>query len=476
MQCRRSIIVSAEMPTAALSGVSGAAEFRRLGFEFLQTVIASLACLSPLIIPDRYLNRDDSLDRRRSLVLYKRGQRKLVVNLVALSLVAFASLRLLSGQPVSAVTPSDMVSRWSAEGNASDSISLNQGLVQGGVTYVHGKVGQAFNLDGSGFIEVANSPTLEPSTITTSAWVRSLGSPGTYRYVLSKGLQSCEASSYGLYTGANGGLSFYVYDGNAYALSPEKGTEFWDGNWHQVAGTYDGTNVRLYVDGVEVGVGTPAAISISYALPTDQKFYIGAQSESQAACGFTTNFIGDIDEAKVWNRALSASEIQDDFATDNNAIPVAADQFVATDKNTSVAIALAASDANGDPLTFSVEAGPSNGILGGTPPNLTYSPNANYNGPDSFTFKANDGKSDSNIATVSLTVRATPGLNWTNPSDIIYGTALSSIQLNATANVPGTFAYTPSSGTVLNAGSNQALSLVFTPIDTVNYTSATRSV
>src|SRR6267378_7517500 len=124
MQCPRSIIVSAEMPTAALSGVSGAVEFRRLLFAFSQTVIASLACLSRLIIPDRYLNRNASLDRRRSLVLYKLGQRKLAVDLVALSLVAFASLHILSGQPVSAFTPPDMVSRWSAEGNASDSVSL----------------------------------------------------------------------------------------------------------------------------------------------------------------------------------------------------------------------------------------------------------------------------------------------------------------------------------------------------------------
>src|SRR5207244_6582288 len=42
----------------------------------------------------------------------------------------------------------------------------------------------------------------------------------------------------------------------------------------------------------------------------------------------------------------------------------------------------------------------------GTAPNLTYTPAANYNGPDSFTFKANDGELDSNVATVSITVNA----------------------------------------------------------------------
>lgn len=57
MQCPRSIVVSAEMPSAALSGVSGAAEFLRVIFVFLQAVITSLACPNYLIIPDHYLNR-----------------------------------------------------------------------------------------------------------------------------------------------------------------------------------------------------------------------------------------------------------------------------------------------------------------------------------------------------------------------------------------------------------------------------------
>jgi hypothetical protein len=297
-----------------------------------------------------------------------------------------------------------MISQWSADGTADDSLGANNGLLQGDVKFVTGKLGQAFSFDGNSFVEVANSPTLEPSTITVAAWVKSLGSPGAYRYVLAKGLQNCDASSYGLYTGENGGLSFYIYDGITYVSSPVEGQELWDGSWHYVAGTYDGANVRLYVDGVEVGTGTPAAIPINYALPTDQKFYIGAQSPG--ACGFTTKFVGDIDEARVWNRARSASEIQDDFATDNNAIPVAADQFVATDKNISVAIALAASDADGDPLTYSIEAGTSNGILSGTAPNLTYTPDANYTGPDSLTFKAHNGRADSNLATVSITVNS----------------------------------------------------------------------
>src|SRR5439155_8889963 len=46
-------------------------------------------------------------------------------------------------------------------------------------------------------------------------------------------------------------------------------------------------------------------------------------------------------------------------------------------------------------------------------------------------------------------VKATPVITWSNPADIIFGTALDGTQLNATASVPGSFVYTPAAGTVL---------------------------
>jgi hypothetical protein len=76
----------------------------------------------------------------------------------------------------------------------------------------------------------------------------------------------------------------------------------------------------------------------------------------------------------------------------------------------------------------------------------------------------------------TLTVQKAPSvITWTNPAPIVYGTALSSIQLNATANVPGSFVYNPTSGTVLSVGTN-TLSVSFTPADTTDYMGATDSV
>jgi len=69
------------------------------------------------------------------------------------------------------------------------------------------------------------------------------------------------------------------------------------------------------------------------------------------------------------------------------------------------------------------------------------------------------------IRKIALPLQSTPLITWPAPPAINYGTALSSVQLDATANVPGTFAYSPSAGTVLDVGS-QTLSVTFTPTDT----------
>jgi hypothetical protein len=71
--------------------------------------------------------------------------------------------------------------------------------------------------------------------------------------------------------------------------------------------------------------------------------------------------------------------------------------------------------------------------------------------------------------------KGTPVITWANPAAITYGTALSATQLNATANVPGTFVYSPTMGAVLSAGT-QTLNVTFTPTDTTDYTTATASV
>ena len=70
----------------------------------------------------------------------------------------------------------------------------------------------------------------------------------------------------------------------------------------------------------------------------------------------------------------------------------------------------------------------------------------------------------------------TPVITWNNPSDITYGTLLSATQLNATADVPGTFVYTPGIGTKLDPGNNQSLKADFSPADTIDYKHTSKTV
>lgn len=90
--------------------------------------------------------------------------------------------------------------------------------------------------------------------------------------------------------------------------------------------------------------------------------------------------------------------------TTRNHPPTADSQTVNTDEDTAVAVVLTGGDADGDPLTFTVSSAPSHGSLSGTPPNLTYTPNLNYFGPDSFIFQTNDGYGNSAPGTVSISV------------------------------------------------------------------------
>jgi Flp pilus assembly CpaE family ATPase len=96
----------------------------------------------------------------------------------------------------------------------------------------------------------------------------------------------------------------------------------------------------------------------------------------------------------------------------------------------------------------------------------------------SVTFTPTDTLNYTTVqATVSLTIteKAPTFITWPTPSAVSYGTALSVIQLSATASVPGTFVYTPAAGHVLAPG-RYTLSATFTPTDTENYATAQSAV
>lgn len=170
--------------------------------------------------------------------------------------------------------------------------------------FVDGRLGTGLAFDGTAYVRVEDTARLEPRHITVAAWVRRLGSPGKWRYVLSKGALGCQRSSYGLYSARNGGMAFYVSDSSTFFTSPlAPPSSVWDGGWHHVAGTFDGERVRLYVDGEQVGNGTAAPISIAYGVGS-RGIYIG---DYRGSCDLP--FAGDIDEVRVWDEALGHAGI-----------------------------------------------------------------------------------------------------------------------------------------------------------------------
>jgi hypothetical protein len=205
------------------------------------------------------------------------------------------------------------VGEWKLdEGNGSvvaDSSGFgDNGTLSGGVTWTDGPTGAALSFDGAtGQVRVPDASQLEPSTaVTVAAWVARTGSPGAYKYIVAKGGHACISASYGLYSGPSGGLEFYISRGHGttYARSPDAGPQVWDGRWHLVVGTFDGTTIRLYVDGAEIGSGTQYPGPIEYLLSDDNDLFIG----SYPSCP-NENFAGAISDVRVWGLALSAPDV-----------------------------------------------------------------------------------------------------------------------------------------------------------------------
>lgn len=117
-----------------------------------------------------------------------------------------------------------------------------------------------------------------------------------------------------------------------------------------------------------------------------------------------------------------ADEGDDVSPPSDNIPPVAQNKTIVTNEDTATSSALVATDSDvpAQTLTYSIVTSPSDGIISGLnvlTGDFTYTPNLNYNGPDSFTYRANDGSANSNTATVSITVNSGSDLSNAACSD-----------------------------------------------------------
>jgi Concanavalin A-like lectin/glucanases superfamily len=216
--------------------------------------------------------------------------------------------------------PSGLISWWPGEGDAADVIDGNTGVLSGGVSFVAGEVGQAFDFDGTGAITIADDPSLNPSAVTIEGWIRPQFSdrprvPCDIDTVLAKFAPGSLGSGYGLAivqdpactfadeTGplAVGTVGFAVVStANGYHAVHSSGQVPNDGAYHHVAGTYDGTLMEVYIDGALQGQKANGGALV----PSGVAASIGYDNSTPR------NSVAALDEVALYNRALSQEEIQ----------------------------------------------------------------------------------------------------------------------------------------------------------------------
>jgi len=149
----------------------------------------------------------------------------------------------------------------------------------------------------------------------------------------------------------------------------------------------------LLVDGVSVSTSSPYTFS---NVDTGHTIVVKFKGILECNDGIDNDGDGTIDGS---DQGCISSE-----NTTENEAPSADSQSVSTFKNTAKSITLTGSDPEGNTITFTVTGNPAHGTLTGTAPDLTYTPDTDYTGTDSFTFIVNDGSLNSSTATVTIDV------------------------------------------------------------------------
>jgi len=225
-------------------------------------------------------------------------------------------------KPLATFAPDNQALWLAGDGDALDSSgSGNNGTLQSGANFAVGKVGQGFQFNGSGFVSVADAPSLNPTAqISVEGWVYPTLDfifPNTMAIIVNKETNAAVQFEIARRNSNNncpsgGGIptgNFAVYIGGISGLPDDCGG--WvNGNaplplntWSHVAMTYDGANLRAFVNGVNTRtVAATGAIPVTNGLLRLGKRVMNTES-----------WVGQLDEMSIYNRALTAAEIRDQF-------------------------------------------------------------------------------------------------------------------------------------------------------------------
>ncbi len=167
-----------------------------------------------------------------------------------------------------------------------------------GAAWTDGKIGSALHFDGNDWIQVANHASLNPtSQLTIMAWIKADNWNNNGR-ILQKGEGDNQYHICASNSGGENVLWFHLSGIGGINYSPLPS----NGNWHQIVGTYNGSTIKLYINGQEVATEEASG----ELQTTTDDLRIGAKTNDPADF-----FHGVLDEIYIFDRALSSDEISD---------------------------------------------------------------------------------------------------------------------------------------------------------------------
>lgn len=212
------------------------------------------------------------------------------------------------------VEPAGLVGYWPMNENSGPTVhdasgNSNDGVASGSPTWVNGKIGKALQFNGTNsYVKPANPALSTVDKFTVSAWAKGVsgaGANGSYSYIAIRAASDTIGSSvYWLGVNSLGDYAASV-NGDGSGNYGSTGVAADNSIWHQLTLTYDGGVYRVYLDGA---LKYSHAVSITNTTTGNQLSF----GDTSVLPGYRP-FDGDIDDVKIYDRALSTSEVEADY-------------------------------------------------------------------------------------------------------------------------------------------------------------------
>ncbi|PZQ49099.1 MAG: hypothetical protein DI551_00150 [Micavibrio aeruginosavorus] len=222
----------------------------------------------------------------------------------------------MGGSVSNYVPPEGIISRWKLNETtgtaAEDSIGDHDGSWQGGgsVVSVSGHEGTAYDLNGTNYVSVPDDNDLDLTRFTLSAWIKPHGLPNNgVERIVGKGI-AYNTANYAMFWSHFTPVACEYRSDSGFIATPSAGSAFPADTWYLLTCTYDGNDLKMYIDG-ELVQTTSSQMT---PLVNSQAVGLGALGNGDE------KFDGIIDDVMIFSRGLSAEEVMDIYNDENTAL------------------------------------------------------------------------------------------------------------------------------------------------------------